>query len=88
MSEPTIWILAWPSPTEPSASRASLTDTPGAETSHDVPPSKSMPRLRPRVNSETMLMRDEHRRQDEAALPPRAEVDGVLAASGSERSRS
>ena len=35
-----------PAPTAPSASRASATLRPGAGTSHEVPPSKSMPRFR------------------------------------------
>ena len=56
VSVPTIWILAWPSPTLSSAERASTTVTPGALTSQETPPSKSMPRLSPRVNSDSTLI--------------------------------
>ena len=49
--------LGVPSPRERTASRAWATDTWGAGTSQAVPPLKSMPKLRPRVNSETRPMR-------------------------------
>ena len=41
--------LAWPKGRI--TSRASLTDRPLAGSSHEVPPSKSMPQFRPRVDS-------------------------------------
>ena len=48
VSVPTIWILAPAAPVSLKPSRASATDTPGAGTSHAVPPANSMPKSRPR----------------------------------------
>jgi len=45
----TTWMVAPPWPTSPRASRASSTPMSVTGTSHTPPPSKSMPRLRPRV---------------------------------------
>ena len=52
-SPPTIWILASASPKGRRTSRASATLLPGAVTSHELPPSKSMPRLRPLKTSDS-----------------------------------
>ena len=48
VSAPTIWILAPAAPVSLKPSLASPTDTPGAGTSHAVPPENSMPKSRPR----------------------------------------
>ena len=53
VSLPRIWILASARPSGRSASRVLDTDTWRAFTSHEVPPLKSMPWLRPRVKRET-----------------------------------
>ncbi len=50
-SSPSVWISASGSPTDARTSRASLTET-SVGTTHEVPPSKSMPRLSPRVSNE------------------------------------
>ena len=55
IESPIVWILV-PDPTiTPSSLRACSTETPGALTCHDTPPTKSMPRLRPRVASDSTL---------------------------------
>ena len=55
-SPPTNWILASAWPTSRRASRTSAVDTSGAEASHTVPPSNSMPRLTPRTSNATTPM--------------------------------
>ena len=53
-----VWILVPEPASMPSAAWAWSTDTPGAAlTCHETPPTKSMPRLRPRVKKDPMLMR-------------------------------
>ena len=52
-----VWIVAPLSPYPSTASRTSPTEASPAGTTHTVPPSKSMPRLRPFQNSPTRLSR-------------------------------
>ncbi len=56
VSVPMIWILAPLMPRLSMAVCACDTDTPGALPSTETPPSKSMPRFRPRVNNDRRLM--------------------------------
>ena len=56
MSWPMVWILVADPASAPSAALAWSTDTPGAATCHETPPTKSMPRLRPRVKKDPTLM--------------------------------
>ncbi len=56
MSWPIVWILVAEPASAPSAALAWSTDTPGAATCHDTPPTKSMPRFRPRAKNDPMLM--------------------------------
>jgi hypothetical protein len=50
------WIVAFASPYWDTASRASATVASPAGTSHTTPPSKSMPRFRPRTPSDRRLI--------------------------------
>src|SRR5439155_13351467 len=54
---PTTWLFASPSPTGRSALRAPPTDSVRDGTSHDVPPLKSIPKLRPRTPRATRPIR-------------------------------
>ncbi len=54
-SPSTVWMRESSEPMLAITSRASATEIPGAMTSKVVPPSKSMPRFRPRTPNEPML---------------------------------
>ena len=64
-SPPTIWILASASPNGRNTSRAAAMLTPGARTSHELPPSNSMPRFKcstTMANTDTRIATPEIRR--------------------------